>query len=128
MVLSRQVDPSPTERSAATANLSSPYPDLSFSLGLSLSPPLSFSFSSSNFLGQVWGFVLFFQWAGERCHYPRDFFFFLGGVGGSGSSPFPFEMERLQFMVGISSKIIHAKKLDMSFKMLTPHLTRVQRT
>ena len=37
-VLSRQVDPSPTERSAATANLSSPSLDLSFFLGLSLFP------------------------------------------------------------------------------------------
>ena len=36
-VLSRQVDPSPTERSAAAANLFS---------------PLSFSLSSLNFLGQ----------------------------------------------------------------------------
>ena len=37
-VLRRQVDLSPTERSAATTNLSSPSPDLSFSLGLSLFP------------------------------------------------------------------------------------------
>ena len=50
MVLSRQVDPSPTERSAAITNLSSPSPDLSFSLDLSLFP-LSFSLSSSNFSG-----------------------------------------------------------------------------
>ena len=38
-VLRRQVDLSPTERSAATTNLSSPSPDLSFSLSLSLFPP-----------------------------------------------------------------------------------------
>ena len=38
-VFSRQVDPSPTEWSAATANLSSASPDLCFSLGLSLFPP-----------------------------------------------------------------------------------------
>ena len=44
------------------------------------------------------------------------------------SSPFPFEMERLQYIVGISSKMIHAQKMDTSFKMLTPHLTGVQRT
>ena len=45
---------------------------------------------------------------------------------GSGSSPFPFEMERLQFTVRISSKIIMGQKLDTSFKMLTPHLTQVK--
>ena len=35
-------------------------------------------------------------------------------------------MERLQFTVRISSKIIKGQKLDTSFKMLTPHLTQVK--
>ena len=86
-VLSRQVDPSPTKRSGATMNLSSPSRSLfpfsrSLSLSLSLSQslglslfPLSFYLSSSNFSGQGWGFVLFFQWIGERCCYPYVFFF-----------------------------------------------------
>ena len=35
----------------------------------------------------------------------------------NGSSPFSFEIERLQFTVGIESKMIHVQKLDTSFKM-----------
>ena len=124
-VLSRQVDPSPTEWSAATANLSSPSPDLSFSLGLSLFPHF-FLPQFLKFLRSGLGICFVFPVGWGTMSLPSRFFFFRGG--GSGSSPFPFEMERLQFMVGISSKIIHAKKLDMSFKMLTPHLTRVQLT
>ena len=31
-------------------------------------------------------------------------------------------------ILGILSKMIHAQKLDTSFKMLTPHLTGGQRT
>ena len=84
-VLSRQVDLSPTERSAATMNLSSPSPDLSFSLSLSLFPPF--------FLPQ---FLKFLRSELGIC-FVNDVVtltIFLGG-GGSGSSPFPFEMERL---------------------------------
>ena len=38
--------------------------------------------------------------------------------GGSGSSPFPFEMERVQYTDKIALKIINAHKRATSFKML----------
>ena len=80
-VLSRQVGPSPTERSGATTNLPSPSRSLfplsrSLSLSVSLFSPLSFSLNSSNFSGQGWGFALFFQWVGERCRYLYGLFIY----------------------------------------------------
>ena len=119
-VLSRQVDPSPMERSTTTANLSSPSPDLSFSLGLSLFPPF-FLPQFLKFLRSGLGICFIFPVGWGTMSLPSRIFFFWVGGGIK-------EMERLQFTVEISSKMIHAQKLDTSFKMLTPHLTRVQRT
>ena len=86
-VLRRQVDLSPTERSAATTNLSSPSPDLSFSLSLSFFPPF-FLPQFLKFLRSELGIVLFFLWAGERCRYPHDFF-----RGGGDPDPLHFPLK-----------------------------------
>ena len=90
-VLSRQVDLSPTERSVATTNLSSPSPDLSFSLSLSLFPP--FLSPPVPQISQVRARNLFCFSSGLG-NDVVTLTIFLGG-GGSRSSPFPFEMERL---------------------------------
>ena len=44
----------------------------------------------------------------------------IGRVNGSGSSPFPLKWRGLQLTVEIYSTIIHAQKLDTSFKMCPP--------
>ena len=79
-VLSCQVDPSLTERSRATANLSSPFPDLSFSLGLSLSPPF-FLPQFLKFLRSGLGICFVFPVGWGAMSLPLRvffFFFFLG--------------------------------------------------
>ena len=87
-VLSRQVDPSAMERSGATVNLSSPSPDLSFSLGLSLSQSLGLSLFSPFFLPQVLKFLrsglgicFVFLMGWGTMSLPSRFFFGGGGVG-----------------------------------------------
>ena len=78
-----QVDPSLTKQSGATANLSSlSWSLFPFSRSLFLSWPLSFPHFLSPSVPQISQvrardrFVLFFQWAGERCRYPYGLFIY----------------------------------------------------